>query len=83
MDVDHSLNLTSLTVDNCLRVFKIFLDSFLAINLHYFFTLSITYQNSAVRRQIFTIHASPKKFYHSKIANWWGIQKKYCKNKSL
>lgn len=58
MDVDHSLNLTSLTVDNFLTVFKIFLDSFLAINLHYSFTLSITYQNSAVRRQIFTAHAN-------------------------
>ena len=58
MDVDHSLNLTSLTLDNCLTVFKIFLDSFLAINLHYSFTLSITYQNSAVRRQIFTAHAN-------------------------
>lgn len=58
MDVDHSLNLTSLTVDNCLRIFKIFLDSFLAINLHYSFTLSITYQNSAVQHQIFTTHAN-------------------------
>ena len=58
MDVDHSLNLTSLTVDNCLRVFKIFLDIFLAINLHYSFTLSITYQNSAVQHQIFTTHAN-------------------------
>lgn len=58
MDVDHSLNLTSLTVDNCLRVFKIFLDSFLAIDLHYSFTLPITYQNSAVRRQIFIIHTN-------------------------
>lgn len=58
MDVDHSLNLTSLTVDNCLRVFKIFLDIFLLIYLHYSFTLAITYQNSAVRRQIFTAHAN-------------------------
>ena len=58
MDVDHSLNLTSLTVDNCLRVFKIFLDIFLLIYLHYSFTLSITYQNSAVWRQIFIIHAN-------------------------
>ena len=58
MDVDHSLNLTSLTVDDCLRVFKIFLDSFLAINLHYSFTLPITYQNSAVRHQIFIIHTN-------------------------
>lgn len=58
MDVDHSLNLTSLTVDDCLRVFKIFLDSFLAINLHYSFTLPITYQNSAVQHQIFTAHAN-------------------------
>ncbi|VWX30040.1 conserved hypothetical protein [Moraxellaceae bacterium 17A] len=58
MDVDQSLNLISLTVHDCLTVFKIFLDSFLAINLHYSFTLSITYQNSAVRRQIFTAHAN-------------------------
>ena len=58
MDVDHSLNLTSLTVDNCLTVFKIFLDIFLPIYLHYFFTLSITYQNSAVQRQIVTAHAN-------------------------
>lgn len=58
MDVDHSLNLISLTVDNCLRIFKIFLDSCLAINLHYSFTLSIIYQNSAVRRQIFIIYAN-------------------------
>lgn len=36
MDVDHSLNLTSLTVDNCLTVFKIFLANFFAIHLHYF-----------------------------------------------
>ena len=58
MDVDHSLNLTSLTVHDCLTVFKIFLDSFLAINLHYSFTLSITYQNSAVQYQIFIIHTN-------------------------
>lgn len=58
MDVDHSLNLTSLTLDNCLTVFRRILDSFLAINLHYSFTLSITYQNSAVRRQIFTAQAN-------------------------
>ena len=58
MDVDHSLNLTSLTLDNCLTVFRRILDSFLAINLHYSFTLSITYQNSAVRRQIFMIHTN-------------------------
>lgn len=58
MDVDQSLNLISLTVHDCLTVFKIFLDSFLAINLHYSFTLSITYQNSAVQRQIFTAHAN-------------------------
>lgn len=58
MDVDHSLNLTSLTVDNCLTVFRRFLDSFLSIYLHYSFTLSITYQNSAVQRQIFTAHAN-------------------------
>jgi len=58
MDVDHSLNLTSLTVDNCLRVFKIFLDIFLLIYLHYSFTLSITYQNSAVQHQIFIIYAN-------------------------
>lgn len=58
MDVDHSLNLTSLTVHDCLTVFRRILDSFLAINLHYSFTLPITYQNSAVRRQIFTAHAN-------------------------
>jgi hypothetical protein len=58
MDVDHSLNLTSLAVDNFLTVFRRFLDSLLPIYLHYFFTLSITYQNSAVRRQIFTAHAN-------------------------
>jgi len=58
MDVDPSLNLTSLTIDDCLTVFKIFLDIFLPIYLHYFFTLSITYQNSAVRRQIFMIHTN-------------------------
>ena len=58
MDVDHSLNLTSLMVDNCLRVFKIFLEIFLPSYLHYFFTLSITYQNSAVLRQIFIIYAN-------------------------
>lgn len=58
MDVDHSLNLTSLTVDNCLTVFRRILDSFLAINLHYSFTLSITYQNSAVQHQIFIIHTN-------------------------
>lgn len=58
MDVDHSLNLTSLTVDNFLTVFRRILDSFLPIYLHYSFTLSITYQNSAVRRQIFTAHAN-------------------------
>lgn len=58
MDVDHSLNLTSLTVDNCLTVFRRILDSFLAIYLHYSFTLPITYQNSAVRRQIFIIYAN-------------------------
>lgn len=58
MDVDHSLNLTSLMVDDCLRVFRRILDSFLPIYLHYSFTLPITYQNSAVRRQIFTAHAN-------------------------
>lgn|GEM_PF-1039946 len=58
MDVNHSLNLISLTVHDCLTVFKIFLDIFLPIYLHYFFTLSITYQNSAVRRQIFMIHTN-------------------------
>lgn len=58
MDVDHSLNLTSLAVDNFLTVFRRILDSFLAIYLHYSFTLPITYQNSAVRRQIFTAHAN-------------------------
>ena len=58
MDVDNSLNLTSLTVDDCLTVFRRILDSFLPIYLHYSFTLPITYQNSAVRRQIFTAHAN-------------------------
>ena len=58
MDVNHSLNLISLTVHDCLTVFKIFLDIFLLIYLHYSFTLSITYQNSAVRRQIFMIHTN-------------------------
>lgn len=58
MDVDHSLNLTSLTVDNFLTVFRRILDSFLPIYLHYSFTLSITYQNSAVQYQIFTTHAN-------------------------
>ena len=58
MDVDHSLNLTSLTVDNCLTVFRRILDSFLLIYLHYSFTLSITYQNSAVQHQIFIIHTN-------------------------
>ena len=58
MDVDHSSNLTSLTVDDCLTVFRRILDSFLPIYLHYSFTLPITYQNSAVRRQIFTAHAN-------------------------
>ena len=58
MDVDHSLNLISLTVHDCLTVFKIFLDIFLPIYLHYFFTFSITYQNSAVQHQIFIIYAN-------------------------
>lgn len=58
MDVDQSLNLISLTVHDCLRVFKIFLDIFLLIYLHYSFTLPITYQNSAVQHQIFTTHAN-------------------------
>lgn len=39
MDVDHSLNLTSLTVDNCLRIFKIFLDIFFAYLFALFFYL--------------------------------------------
>lgn len=39
MDVDHSLNLTSLTVDNCLTVFKIFLDIFFAYLFALFFYL--------------------------------------------
>jgi len=39
MDVDQSLNLTSLTVDNCLRVFKIFLDIFFAYLFALFFHL--------------------------------------------
>lgn len=65
MDVNHSLNLTSLTIDDCLTVFsQLFRYSFAL-----FFTLSITYQNSAVRRQIFIIYANRWKFYHSKIAN--------------
>ena len=58
MDVDHSLNLTSLTVDECLTVFRRILDSFLPIYLHYSFTLPITYQNSAVQHQIFIIYAN-------------------------
>ena len=58
MDVDHSLNLTSLTVDDCLTVFRRILDSFLPIYLHYSFTLPITYQNSAVQHQIFIIHTN-------------------------
>ncbi len=58
MDVDNSLNLTSLNVDDCLTVFRRILDSFLPIYLHYSFTLPITYPNSAVRRQIFTAHAN-------------------------
>lgn len=62
MDVDHSLNLTSLTVDNCLTVFKIFLDIFLLIYLHYSFTLAITYQNSAVQHQIYHLCQSVKVF---------------------
>lgn len=62
MDVDHSLNLTSLTVDNCLTVFsQLFRYSFAL-----FFTFSITYQNSAVQHQILSFMLIGKSFITAK-----------------